>query len=186
MKLKGQISLFSIVILAATLFWGCKKQDAGMSIIPHLEYQSYSIGTDSMNNPVIKVTFSFADGDGDLGLRDEDTSGNYSFQSKYYFNLYGDYYAYIGNAYVKIWRSYPFSDDSLTLAKGGDTIKFNGRIPVITPPGRNKSITGTIEYNIPYTYLSNVPSNRIKYKLWMYDRALHRSNEIETPEIVVN
>jgi hypothetical protein len=182
MKLKRQISSFSIAILAGILLWGCKKQDAGMSIIPHLEFQSYSIGADSTNNTVINVTYSFTDGDGDLGITDNDTS----FNSIHYFNVFVDYYVLMGGNWIKAWRSYPLSDDSTTLAKGGDTIKANGRIPVITPPGKNKAITGTVQYSIPYTYLRNIPSNHIKYRLWMYDRALHRSNEIETPEIVVN
>lgn len=166
--------------------WGCKKASDQVSIIPHLEYQSYSTFKDTTGNTYVKVIFTFTDGDGDLGLNDDDTSGIYHYPSKYYYNLYGSYYAKIGDNFVKIWLSYPLSDDSATLAKGGDTVQVNGRIPILTPPGKNKAIHGTIEYDIPYTYVSNVPSNSIKYVLWMYDRAFHRSNEIETPEIIVN
>ena len=65
-----------------------------------------------------------------------------------------------------------------------DTITFNGRFPNLTPEHGNKAIKGVIQDTL---YVNNPLSDfdTIKFKVSIYDRALHKSNEVETPMVVV-
>jgi hypothetical protein len=60
----------------------------------------------------------------------------------------------------------------------------NSRIPNITPEGQNKTLEGEIDIAL---YINNPLSSfdTIKFQAYIFDRALHQSNTIETPEIVV-
>ncbi|HLG35586.1 MAG TPA: hypothetical protein VI757_11960 [Bacteroidia bacterium] len=65
-----------------------------------------------------------------------------------------------------------------------DTASYNGRIKPLIPEGKNKSIRGDISYfmfSIPYGV-----NKTIRYEIYMYDRALHRSNTITTSELIIN
>jgi len=66
-----------------------------------------------------------------------------------------------------------------------DTLWFNGRIPYLTPIGKNKAISGEI-YDTLFINNYTSPYDTIKYQIYIQDRALHKSNVVETPEIIIN
>lgn len=65
-----------------------------------------------------------------------------------------------------------------------DTASVNGTIEPLTPEGRDKSIRGDISYYM-YNLIRgvNIP---IRFEVYMYDRALHRSNTITTSELILS
>jgi hypothetical protein len=114
--------------------------------------------------------FSFTDGDGDIGLRTTDTISPFHIEGDHYYNFYMDYYEKQNGEFVKIILPIPFSY----------------RIPYITPKGKNKAMEGEIIVRIPFQFMDiSSPFDTIKYSAFIYDRALHKSNVIETAEIVV-
>jgi hypothetical protein len=158
-------------LLAAGIFAcisSCTKEEV-FPPEPAIEFMSFdkvvnSSGVD--NEAILKI--SFTDGDGDLGLGDADTSAPYNIGSLYYYN-------YIISYYEK-------QHGVFTLVTLPGT--YNSRIPLIAGYNYNKGLRGEIELtlsiNNPFsTY------DTIRFDAYIIDRALHTSNTISTPEIIV-
>ncbi len=139
-------------------------------VIPNITYTDFQVLGDSA-----RLIFEFTDGDGDIGLRDEEISSPYNIESYYYYNLYVEY-----------WEK----DDNLGWKPGttlnGDTILFTYRIKPFTNQQEPKSLKGTIEVLLEPSYFNpfSSDSDTIMYKIKLIDRALNESNVIETPEIL--
>ena len=113
------------------------------------------------------LTISFTDGDGDIGLRPEETQPPFDTGSIYYYNYIIDYYEKQNGKFVKLDFSIP----------------FNARIPYLTPLNSNKAIKGII---VDTLMLNPQPAHdTIKFKFYIYDRALHKSNIDSTPPIIL-
>ena len=119
------------------------------------------------------LTFSFTDGDGDIGLDDSEVSPPYDTASKYHYNLYVDYYE---------------KDDVNGWQRGkdiaGDSIVFKYRLEPIIIKGKNRGIKGTMDVamNNYYNPFSD-QSDTIRYRIQLIDRALNESNYLETDMI---
>ena len=161
--MKKAILGFLVVLLAAR----CFKKNKFPST-PKIEFESFAITGDSA-----KLIFSFEDGEGDIGLSNENVAPPYDLESFYYNNLYLVYYEKKDNGG---WQ--PGTDSN------GDSIVFANRLKPIYD-GKIKSISGTIEYTIePIFYnLLSTDGDTIKYRILLIDRALNKSNWIETQEI---
>ncbi len=110
-----------------------------------------------------KLIFEFTDGDGDIGLLPEDTIPPYDA------NLFLKYYEQREGEFVEIEPIIP----------------FNYRIPDISRKGKIKTLEGEIMVRINYYYDFASPYDTIKYSAYIVDRALNKSNVIETNPIVV-
>ncbi len=125
-------------------------------------------GTDTTGATEITLDLDigYTDGDGDLGFFPGNTDSPY-------FNIYVDYYEKLNGQFRKVKNITPDI---------GDTINFHGRLPLINNENP-VPLKGTITYSIP---MQSGPkySNTFKMKVWLLDRALHKSNTIETPEII--
>jgi hypothetical protein len=110
-----------------------------------------------------KLIFEFTDGDGDIGLRKEDTIPPYDA------NLFLKYYEQREGEFVEVEPIIP----------------FNYRIPDISRKGKIKTLEGEIMVRINYYYDFASPYDTIKYSAYIVDRALNKSNVIETDPIVV-
>jgi len=138
------------------------------SIIPQIGFVNYYNVYDTGH--IAKrgiLTISFQDGDGDIGLNSWDTSPPFDTGSIYYYNYYIDYYEKRNGTFVKV----------------GLTPPFNTRIPYLTPDDPNKNIKGII---IDTLSLNPKPVyDTIQFGMYIYDRALHKSNVVTTPQIIV-
>ena len=157
------LTVFSLYLLGLI---SCQEK-VEYPIVPYIEFQDFSflMNADSVVERGL-ITIYFTDGDGDIGLTDEDSIAPYDY------NLFIDYFEYQNGLWNKV-------TNELT----GDTINFHGRIPVITPDGQNKNIKGTIED----TLFLNVFSERdtFRYEISLRDRALHESNTVISPVFVM-
>ncbi len=64
---------------------------------------------------------------------------------------------------------------------------YTYKIPFITPKGTTKDISGTVTINLPgITCIPFQDTDSVIYKIVIIDRAGHKSNEVQTPVIVVN
>lgn len=120
------------------------------------------------------LSFQFTDGDGDIGLNDDEDEAPYDTSSYYYYNIYMDYFE---------------KDDANGWQRGldlaGDSISFKYRIERINVKGKQRGMKGRIDVTL-YTFQNpfSSQSDTIKFKVKLIDRALHESNVIETTEIV--
>jgi hypothetical protein len=113
------------------------------------------------------LTISFQDGDGDIGLNSWDINPPYDSSSVYFYNYYVDLYEKRNGSFVKVDLNPPLYT----------------RIPNLTPNDQNKAIKGIIVDTVP---LNPRPIyDTIQFSMFIYDRALHKSNVVFTPEIIV-
>jgi len=164
------ITLFLLLILT----YGCRKYDS-YPIVPHIELNSFQKFADTLGIDQIGVIgLSFTDGDGDIGLTAAQNTGVYQF------NLFIKYFEKQKGAFKEIILTTPNPQTGKP-----DTSWFNGRIPDITPAGKTKAISGEITDTL---FINNIasPYDTIKYQIYIQDRALNKSNVVETPEIVIN
>lgn len=160
--------LSCLLIPAVFLFalGGCKKSNE-YPIEPVITFKALSIVKDNQgfdDKVVLEITFT--DGDGDIGLDASDTLSPYTGQ--YVNNVFVLFYCdSTGNGFIP----WPQFDDK-------------GRIPVVTPEGNTKAIRGEIKKG--EIFLPNGRTNLpVRFEVFIYDRALHQSNKITTPAIVI-
>jgi len=104
----------------------------------------------------IVITIGFTDGDGDLGLPDEDTTSDVTIYDKR--------------------RGLPAFGDIL----------YPYRMPVVTPPGNSKQISGEVRLVIQNTFRRpGLSTDTVHYSIQIKDRALRVSNSVETPDIII-
>jgi len=178
MRQYPKILLFLIIILI-TGFGSCKKLKK-FSDIPHIEYLDFI----KIYNPDLEIydrgvlSFSFEDGDGDIGLNTADTAPPFNASSKYYYNLIITYFEMQNGLLTEVpilWFN-PQTEQY-------DTLTLSARIPNLTPLGINKAINGQIQDTL-FIYNFNSIYDTIKFEAYIIDRALHESNTITTPLIV--
>jgi hypothetical protein len=182
MRIPAKLSSFLLPAAIVLILSGCHKFTDTFPTTPAITFKSYSIqkNLDSAGNPDYKLilTISFTDGDGDIGLNQGDTTGPFAPDKPNYYNLFVGYYEKVNGKFIQMWLNYPFPSN------GHDTIYYNGRIPNITPAGKNKAIKGDIDYNIDLGGGSKT-GNDIMFDFILYDRALHKSNKVESPDIAL-
>jgi hypothetical protein len=159
----------------------CKENEI-YPVVPSIKFKdAYVLFDVNGDDSLIVLTITYKDGDGDIGLEDADTMPPFNFVGSpsnpkknintYYNNMYIDYYDYINGAYQ------PAITDL-----SNDTLRPSMRVPSLTPEGHHKAIRGDIEVRIFPSY-ATVSSDTVKLMVRIYDRALHESNIIETPDI---
>ncbi len=160
-------NVFFLLLVIISLNSCFKKQVYGET--PVIEFVDFVQLGDSA-----KLSFSFQDGEGDIGLSDDQILAPYDPASRYYYNVYMVYYE---KDDVNGWE--------VGKDINGDSIIFKNRIKPIyigKPKGLKGKIVATIE---PIFYnLFSSESDTIKYKIQLIDRALHASEWIETSEII--
>ncbi|MEZ5173815.1 MAG: hypothetical protein R2850_10005 [Bacteroidia bacterium] len=165
-------------LICVTLIYlsACKKTEPG-DPKPYIEYRGFeqiknSGGVDSAG----VLHFYFLDGDGDLGLGPMDTFPPFNPGGAHYYNFIISMYEKQLGSWVKVVPQPPFP--------GGDTVGNSSRIPYLTPDGQIKTLEGDLFMDL----FTNNPFSEwdtIKYECTIEDRALHRSNQISTPEIIL-
>ena len=172
--MKKWVPLF--LILGFIAFYACKKYDE-YPPEPKIEFMDFVILRDAQGIDQRGVLrFSFTDGDGNIGLYDSDSVPPYDY------NLFIRYFEQKNGTFEEVFLITPSYIDDSTLVY--DTATFNGRIPILTPAGKNKSISGEIEDTL---FVNNPlsPFDTIMFEVYIKDRDLNESNSIQTPPIVI-
>ncbi|MFA9214177.1 MAG: hypothetical protein ACEQSR_10080 [Candidatus Methylacidiphilales bacterium] len=182
LNIKNKLSYAVALILL--LLNSCKENEI-FSNIPRLEYKSVYFLQSSGKDSIMKLIFSFKDGDGDIGLESVDTFPPFNpvfdtiteaSLNKYYFNCYVNYREKMNGVFM------PYIPPGKV-----DTFLYSFRVQNLTPEGRHKAIRGELELDIPVSpsqRLSFFDTDTIIYSIYIYDRSLNKSNVIETPPII--
>lgn len=155
---------------------------------PSITYEgfTYLFNSDSTFSGEGIISFSYTDGDGDLGLDDADTLSPFGFNDAHYYNMIIDYLKLVDGVFVKtplLSQHVPtHPGDTIVLF---DTITFNARFHRLRDSETPKAISGTMDYTlIVQNPLS--PNDTVKFEIRILDRALHESNVIQTETIYTN
>ena len=147
-----------------TLFFACKKRES-FSDIPYLEFRNYELkdSVDALGNitKLCELHIYFTDGDGDIGLFNDDTIAPYDY------NLFVNYFEMHNDSLQQINVNPP----------------YHIRMPNLTPTGQNKSLKVDVKYDVNVTYRN---SDTIKFELKLFDRALNESDWVSSSLIILN
>lgn len=172
-----RISLIALLVMLFAVV-SCR-QEVEYPIEPHITYNgfTYIFNADSTFSGEGILSFSYTDGDGDLGL--DETDSNYPFgpNDPHYYNMVVDYFKSVNGEFVKTPLVY-WNQQTQQY----DTVSFNSRFKRLISSTESKPISGTIEYTMqvqnPYS-----PTDTILFEVRILDRALHQSNTIRTGPI---
>jgi hypothetical protein len=167
------------ILFTITAFVSCKKEDP-IPVSPTITFVDAKLSNDKFSS-IIK--FDFIDGDGDLGLKQEENVGEQEF------NVFVDYYEKSNGQWVLKSPIITFTKD-ITLPLSGfyDTTIVNARFPFIENE-LDRTLQGEIKIVLLYNKISldsTSTPDTIKYDLYIKDRAFHTSNVITTTEIIVD
>jgi len=178
MRLHTKITLI-LFVLCFLLLSSCRKF-VDYPIEPQIEFDNFSLLLNQQTGITEKgvLYISYTDGDGDIGLDPGDTLPPFNYGDEYYYNMIIDYYEKQNGEWKLIPLVFTNNETGET-----DTITFNARIPNLTPSNGNQSITGIIQDTM-YIYNPLSEYDTIKFSVYIIDRALHKSNKVETPEII--
>lgn len=147
-----------------TVLFSCRKQ-TNYPTVPAITYKSFV--TYYPDSAIL--TINCKDGEGDIGLKPSDTLAPYGKDSKNYYDLFLEYYEYVGGVKKHIELNPP----------------FYYRIKYIPRPGKIKGLNADISVNLsPYYYDPFSTADTFAYSIQLEDRALHESNIVFTPPMV--
>ena len=172
----GSFVFIGAILLLFIYCTGCKTEIGPFPNEPSITYKGLTklIGPNGKDS-VIQITFDFKDGDGDIGLGVFDTMPPFNFGSDYFYNLIVNVEQQVNGNFEPILR-----------ALTNDPVNFDTRIPVITPQGNNKAIDGEFTLKVDVNMNAVTQPDSIKFNLFIYDRALNKSNVIETPVVFID
>jgi hypothetical protein len=155
-----------ITILFALIFsFGCKKEDP-TPMPPEITFIDAQISGD---NSYSIINFEFFDADGDLGLYQEENTGEQEY------NVFVDYYELNnGDLVPPAWEYH--------------TQYFHVRMPYIENEAK-LSLQGDINVHLffnNFKFAQTAKLDTFRYEIYIKDRALHSSNVITTSDLVMN
>jgi len=126
------------------------------------------------------ISFSFTDGDGNIGLSQNQLDAPFDTSSYFYYNLYINYFEMMDGSWVR-GTADPLGNNFPTA----DSITFAYRLENITPIGQNKALKGEIEITMEPYYFNSYSNHNdsIRYEIILIDRSLNISNIIQSPLI---
>lgn len=161
-------NLTYLLILIALAYGSCidKPSYPSEPVIAYKDFIRY--GSDPSNPDSVELVVSFTDNEGDIGLEQGDTHGLFkdgNIWLVYFFDTSG------------VWEAY---DTSVTTPQF-DTFKVAYRVPPVLPEGDPAEPMKGLIYVKQSPFIKVF--DKIKYEVYMYDKALHKSNLIETPPL---
>lgn len=147
------------------IFTSCVK-DKQYPVEPRIEFKSF---LKTNNDSTGIITLEFTDGDGDIGLSESDTLPPYD--STYFYNFFLYIFEYKNGKYDSVETDIP----------------YHGRIPRLKNVEEGESIEGEIEMKVDvFTMDYFIPSDTIRFDIYIVDRALHHSNTVHSRQIILD
>ncbi|MCX2740758.1 hypothetical protein [Pontibacter anaerobius] len=177
--MKNMLKYSPLLLVLAFAFNSCREEPS-YSDVPAITFDRVEQYTFTKNNIIsdsLVVAIDFQDGDGDLGLARSAPDGTQTgpdFEPP--FNQGSQYFDnFVANLQIKRGDTYE------------DTpVNFNGRFPRLSSGEDAETLEGEIRYTITnFSTDAFPPGDTIRLEVYIYDRALNKSNVVYTDDIVV-
>ena len=171
MKVRGLYLLF-LMFIAGIMFFSCRKKPIYPSE-PEIEYINFLKYGNPANPDSVELVVSFTDNEGDIGLEQSDTLPIGIFSPGNFWMIY----FYWDTTGIDHWSAWDANPSTPAI----DTLKVSYRVPPVLPDGDpSEPMKGLIAVKqAPFFKIHN----KIYYKVYMYDKAKHKSNVIDTPPL---
>jgi hypothetical protein len=163
-------AILILAVLLAVVLHACE-----LPIFPKEPAITFEKITPNRTGDTLVLTITFRDGDGDLGISTDDTLEAFNYYVEPLKKLNGEFVA-----------------AELPQFTPGVFSTFNGRFPVLKRDGQPGPIEGDLDYTImlvdPPDFTNEkyiMPNDTVKFSVYIYDRALHKSNTVTSSEVVV-
>ena len=164
----GIIVTILVSIAFALVTTSCRHEQK-YPVVPHIEFVSIEkVDNGTGHDSQAELTIYFQDGDGDIGLDETDREPVFAVDSPYYYNFFIHLYEKQEGEWVELELPTP----------------LHSRIPHLSDDVP-ESIEGKLSI---VTFINNPYSSydTVRLSCYLVDRALHHSDTITTPEIIVN
>ncbi len=156
-----------LILLLTGSFASCKKI-VKLPPEPMVDFRSFSVfdSIDPLGNAVKggRLNFYFEDGDGDLGMKEPDSTATV-----------------ITNLFLSLYRK---TDGEFAPASPSDPLYPSSyRIPYMETPGQNKILKGTIAVTMIYFFYND--TDTLYYEFWVQDRTGNLSNADTTCTVIL-
>jgi len=169
----GKLWICVMVCMSASVFTGCADDKNTNSNIPKIAMlDEYVVPTENNYDSALVFNVSYSDNDGDIGLQEWDTMGDFAYKKPAFYNFFCWIYVKTNGTWSKPLN--PFGVN--------DTLQFHERLPYLTPSGKYKQVQGDILMTIPARPYG-LKLDTVKFEFLMMDRALNRSNSLFSKEI---
>ncbi|AKD04174.1 hypothetical protein POKO110462_11400 [Pontibacter korlensis] len=167
----------AVLVLALTL-GGCR-EEPNYSDVPEITFDRVEQYTYTKNRVVfdsLVIAVDYQDGDGDLGLSRGEGGSQTGPDFEPPFNPGSQYYDnFIVNMQVKRGNTYE-----------PRPVNFNGRFPRLSSDEKQEALEGEIRYTITSFTTESYPfRDTIRFEVFIYDRALNKSNVVYTDDIIL-
>ncbi len=179
---KVQIPFFVLVGLLFILNACYEKPE--FPVVPQIGFNSISASAGQDPNTlsptdVVTITIDFQDGDGDLGLNETDTLPPYQKE-----NEDGSPNEFNKNYILDVFLEQ--NGEFIPYPLPNPEFNFNGRYQRLNVEGRKTPLEGIINHKVIFQRNLTQPNTLLKFRVQILDRALNRSNVIETDTIRIN
>lgn len=180
--MKGLFSTIGLVTALVLVSASCRKS-ANFPDEPILRWEGYEL---LPSESKIKFDLFFTDGNGDVGILDEDAEfddcdiDSYNLRIFYFEKIGGEFKEIIPQELVSPIRD---GNDSII---GYDTscVLFHSRLPDLEPVGQNKALEGNILRTFSYaSYPTDLSADSIRFQFQIVDRTGNVSNLVNSPVI---
>jgi hypothetical protein len=174
----------SLVVLVLVFVFSCKKETINTNAAPEIGFVSFT--TSDYQHAILTFTFSDANGNNNIGLQPSDTSGNYEAGTVGYYDFYIRYYYkdHSGH-FVTFYYHIPNTPDS-NLANMNI---YTQRLPYLNVNIKTQALSGQmvvpLNFYRPFQGVAPIDCVNVqhfRYEFWIYDRQMHKSNVVTTPE----
>ena len=157
-------------------FAACGGNKGTNSNAPKLELvqQQQVYNSNFQYDSLIFFQLFYEDADGDIGLSDVDTMGDFAFGAPYFYTFFCHVYALKNDSWIAVPN--PFDPTQ--------NIQFHERFPDLTPTGSDKRLSGELELFIP-ARPNGLELDTIRFEMQLFDRALHKSNICYSKEFIL-
>ncbi|MCS6968153.1 MAG: hypothetical protein RMJ44_06075 [Cytophagales bacterium] len=161
-------------------------REPNYSIVPEIAYQNIVITPSRFpQTDSIAIFISYRDGDGDLGLSDQDINPPFSVTNpdgtpnRFYYNYFVNIFKKEHGRFVPV----VFADPNVTL---------NARFPRLNNLNSKTAIEGSLRYGFNFFYIFAdayrprvTRGDTIRFEVQIADRRLHLSNVVRTDEVIL-
>jgi len=166
-KLRLQYILFIVVFAGITIF-SCVKKPTYPSE-PVIAYKDFLRYGDPSAPDSVELVVSFTDNEGDIGV--DKSNPPPFFKDGNFFMVY----FFWDTTGVDHWMP----ADSIPWTPQIDTLVFNNFVPPVLSEGEKSQPMKGLIYVKQSPFIT--PYNKIRFEVYMYDKAKHISNRITTP-----
>ena len=162
--MKAVYYILGIICIGCWCMWSCEKSSS-YSDVPEIRFEQLVVRSEADGKKTI-LTFSFIDGNGDIGVRNHESSDTVS-------RIYCTWQRKLSD---EVYEDFEFGNGKIVQSS---EIPYNDKMD--RDQAQNKLLKGKIEISLTPPLASAAKADSFRIEFYIIDRALNQSNTDNTP-----